>query len=109
LDEPDLYKVKPRLNANYFVPFLPVLKEWYLNIKMWHIHPCANVTMFSLEKQPDPATSPLKPFVDWLTKECQEITDKLEAMVQKGVISFADLVLYFCKGKRVYGTSETSH
>jgi len=57
----------------------------------------------SLEKEDTPESSPLKPFVDWLIKECNEITEKLEAMLQKGVISFSDLVLYFSKGKKVYG------
>jgi DNA polymerase III delta prime subunit len=81
--EDQLYAVKPQVTANFFVPFLSNLKE-------------------RLEREDNPKTSPLKPFVDWLATECKEITEKLEAMLQKGVISFSDLVLYFSKGKKVY-------
>jgi hypothetical protein len=51
-------------------------------------------------------TSPLKPFLTWLEKQFEDLSAKLDAMKQKGVISFTELILLYNKGKKCYGTSK---
>jgi hypothetical protein len=76
----ELYQTKPQVELNEFAPYLENLRQ-----------------RAALEE-----TSPLKPFLTWLEKQFEDLSAKLDAMKQKGVISFTELILLYNKGKKCY-------